>query len=189
MRSFTVLFMLIVSLVFGQSPNGATTISWDSVFLARKQAALNTPFPQFTANSQKEVISNELLKDKVVLINFWFEGCHPCMAEMPMLNEVHRELKANKDFLFISFTFDNKDAIQRVQKKYGLTFDVLSTSIKEWTRLNFNSGYPTTIILDKKGIIKYMHNSIYDMHDFENKQGDYNELLKAALISEVQSLL
>src|SRR5690349_21651649 len=171
--SFTGLIMLMVSIVFGQSPNGAANIKWDSVFLAKKQAALNTTYPQLTASTHKEVVSNELLKDKVVLNNFWFEGCHPCMAEMPMLNQVHQELKGNKDFLFISFTFDNKDAIQRVQKKYGLTFEVLSTSHKECARLNFNSGYPTTIVLDRKGIIKYMHNSIYDLQEFEDKKGDY----------------
>jgi thiol-disulfide isomerase/thioredoxin len=187
--SFSVLFMLLVSIVFGQSPNGAAKTNFDSLYLAKKQAAPNTPFPQFTASNQKGVVSNELFKGKVVLINFWFEGCHPCMAEMPMLNQVHQELKGNKDFLFISFTFDNKEAIQRVQEKYGLTFVVLSTSIKECARLNFGSGYPTTIILNKNGTIKYMHNSIYDAINFKNKQGDYYELLKAALVSEVQSLL
>jgi cytochrome oxidase Cu insertion factor (SCO1/SenC/PrrC family) len=134
--SFTVLFMLMVNIVCGQSPNRATTIrqdsidlaeiqqprkgvaktNWDSVFLAKKHAVLNTPFPQFTATSQKGMVSSEMLKGKVVLINFWFEVCHPCMVEMAMLNQVHGELQASKDFLFISFTFDNKEAIQRVQK-------------------------------------------------------------------------
>jgi peroxiredoxin len=98
-----------------------------------------------------------MLKNKVVLINFWFKGCHPCMAEMEALNELHQQLKDDKDFLFISFTPDNPEAIKRVSQKHRITFAVLSTSQQECRRLNFNNGYPTHIILDRTGVIKYFH--------------------------------
>ena len=129
-----------------------------------------------------------MLKGKVVLINFWFEGCHPCMTEMPMLNEINKNFKAQKDFLFISFTFDNKEAIQRVKEKFGITFKILSTSQKECGRLNFYSGYPTSIILDRAGVIRYVHGSGYDM-DIINEEMTYSDLLQRTLLSEIKSLL
>jgi thiol-disulfide isomerase/thioredoxin len=88
-----------------------------------------------------------------VLINFWFEGCHPCLAEFGALNELAEKLKGNKDFEFISFTWDNRETIDRVKEKYNLQFKVFYS--KECSRLNLNSGYPATFILDKKGNIKY----------------------------------
>jgi hypothetical protein len=111
------------------------------------------------------------------------------MEEMAMLNALHQELKDNKDFLFISFTFDDDEAIQRVKEKHQPTFGILSTSQMECARLNFKSGYPTTIILDKKGVIRYIHNVLYDLKLLDNKKGNYQDLLKTAMISEVDSLL
>jgi thiol-disulfide isomerase/thioredoxin len=183
------ILVILAGMVATHAQQEASTTNMDSVLRARKQMALNKPFPRFTANSADGLVSNDLLENKVVLINFWFEGCHPCMEEMAMLNALHQELKDNKDFLFISFTFDDDEAIQRVKEKHQPTFGILSTSQMECARLNFKSGYPTTIILDKKGVIRYIHNVLYDLKLLDNKKGNYQDLLKTAMISEVDSLL
>lgn len=81
---------------------------------------------------------------------------HPCLAEFPALNELAQKLKGNKDFKFISFTWDNLETIKRVKDKYKLQFKVLSVDAKECRRLSEDNGYPTTIILDRKGIVKYL---------------------------------
>lgn len=88
------------------------------------------------------------------MINFWFEGCHPCLAEFGALNELAETLKGNPDFEFISFTWDNAETIKRVQEKYRLKFKVYYS--KECSKLNRRFGYPTTMILDREGIIKYL---------------------------------
>jgi peroxiredoxin len=148
--SITLLQLCVIS--FGQQP-GTAVIDFDSLMKARTSQILGKPFPAFTAVNEHSTINNDSLKGKVVLINFWFEGCHPCLAEFGALNELAEKLKDNKDFEFISFTWDNQETIDRVKEKYNLQFKVFYS--KESSRLNLNSGYPATFILDKKGNIKY----------------------------------
>lgn len=174
---------LLVQATFGQSANAPASFNVDSILQARRTAPLGKLFPFYTALSNGQNVSNEILKDKVVLINFWFEGCHPCMAEMEALNELHKQLKSNNDFLFISFTWDHLEAIKRVKEMYGITFQILSTSEKECRRLNFDNGYPTSIILDRKGTIKYLHNG-----GPTNKE-KAKEFVMTTLLSEIMSEL
>jgi len=122
---------------------------------AKTSQILENPFPIFVAANEQGKINNDSLKGKVVLINFWFEGCHPCLAEFGALNELAQKLKGNKEFEFISFSWDTTETIKRVKEKYKLQFKVFQASAKECSRLNQNSGYPTTIILNRQGIIKY----------------------------------
>jgi peroxiredoxin len=105
------------------------------------------------------------------------------MAEMEALNELQEKLKSNKDFMFISFTWDNKKAIQRVKEKYGLSFTVLSVSRDECDRLNFGGSYPTNIVLDKTGTIKYLHTG------GSTKKEEAREFVRSTLLSKINELL
>jgi len=79
------------------------------------------------------------------------------MAEMDALEELQQRLKDNKGFMFVSFTWDNPETIKRVKEEYGITFPILSTNENECSRLIFRNGFPTSIILDRQGTIKYLH--------------------------------
>lgn len=152
------LFFSIISTIhslFWSDSAETVAIDFDSLMKAKETQILGKPFPHFVAANEKGSISNDSLLGKVVLINFWFEGCHPCLAEFDALNELAGKLTGNKNFEFISFRWDNTETIHRVAEKYKLQFEVFQTSQKECRRLNQASGYPTTVIVDKHGIIKY----------------------------------
>jgi thiol-disulfide isomerase/thioredoxin len=140
---------------FGQAPTKPLLIDADSLLQAKIREAVGKPFPSFVAANEQCSITNETLKGKVVLVNFWFEGCHPCLSEFSALNELAEKLKGHKDFEFVSFTWDNAETIQRVKEKYQLQFKVFYS--KECSRLNLNMGYPASIVLDRQGTIKYLH--------------------------------
>lgn len=127
----------------------------DSLLCPQGYSATCKPYLEFKLENRTSIIDNERLKGKVVLINFWFEGCHPCMAEMKALNNLYKELNGNKDFIFLSLTWENKEAIKRVKEKFDLSFEVFPTTAAECQRLNFSCGYPTSIILDKTGIVRF----------------------------------
>ena len=101
---FTLLQLTIFS--FGQIPTG-NGFDYDSLFSVKSKEAIGKPFPKFVAANEESKISNDSLLGKVVLINFWFEDCHPCLAEFEGLNELAQTLKENKDFEFISFNCEN----------------------------------------------------------------------------------
>ena len=177
-------FHLIISLSFAQSSLQTTTgVEMDSLLNRKAYAAIGHPYTEFKITSKNGSIDNQSLKGKVVLINFWFEGCHPCMLEMEAINELFKKLKSNKDFVFISLTWDNQEAIKRVKEKYALSFEVFSISGKECQRLNFSSGYPTSIVLDKTGTVKYWHAG------GSLKKDEADAFIMMTLLSEIQSLL
>jgi peroxiredoxin len=92
----------------------------------------------------------------VVLINFWFATCAPCITEFDALNELHRKLQKEKRFEFIAFTFENTMTVKKIRERYGLKFKIVSISRDECQRLGLNNGYPTNIVIDKMGKIKYV---------------------------------
>lgn len=121
---------------------------------ARRKAAIGKPYPSFKAENGDAVLTKDSLKGKIVFINFWFEACKPCIAEMEGLNQLYDSLKDYKDFEFISFTYESPKVIEKMREKYGMKYKILSISRSECLRLNQNNGYPTSIVLDRKQKIK-----------------------------------
>lgn len=152
---FILALVLFFHSCFGQNKTQQAEINIDSLISAKEQSILGKPFPTFAATNEQGLINNDSLLGKVVLINFWFEGCHPCIAEFGALNELADQLKDNKNFVFISFTWDNEETVKRVKEKHKLLFKVFRVNGVECRRLNQNSAYPTMLILNKQGVIKY----------------------------------
>jgi thiol-disulfide isomerase/thioredoxin len=185
MRVTLFLFLFLHNLVsFTQSTHSPSNFNIDSFLNAKRTGPLGKLFPVFAATSKGGAVSNEMLKNKVVLINFWFEGCHPCMEEMEALNELQQQLKDNKYFLFISFTWENAAAIKRVSQKHHITFAILAASGQECRRLNFDNGYPTHIILDRTGVIKYFHSG-----GGSTEKEEPREFVMKTLLSKIRSEL
>lgn len=177
------IFLLMTSTSNAQSSGReASDREMDSLYCPVGFATLNQPYLEFKFTGEKTIVDNQSLKGKVVLINFWFEGCHPCMVEMEAFRELFNKIKNNKDFVFVSVTKDNVEAIKRVKKKYQLNFEVFFADAGECQRLNFGCGFPTNIILDKNGVLKYhsMGGSIV--------KEEARQYIMTTLLSKIQSL-
>lgn len=103
-----------------------------------------------------KLYTNDSLKNKITFINFWFEGCAPCIAEFDALNNLYEKYKKNKDFQFLSFTFETTGDIIRIAKEYNLEYPILSVGREDIYKLIFNLGFPTTMLTDKLGKIRYI---------------------------------
>ena len=118
------------------------------------QENVGKQFPQFNAVTLNgETFTESNLKGRVTLINFWFEYCSPCIAEFDALNNLFIHYNGNKKFQFLSFTSDTEQSAKLSVEKYHLLFPVLCIPEAECFRLNFNSGFPTSIIVDETGKI------------------------------------
>ena len=112
--------------------------------------------PQFEIRSNHgQLYTNENLKSKVTFINFWFEACAPCIAEMNALETLYEDFRKNNNFQFISITYENKKAIEKSSEKYKMTYPIVTTSFDTCNLLNFRKGYPTTIIINEKSEIVF----------------------------------
>ncbi len=119
------------------------------------------PAPDFTAKDLNgKDVSLSSLKGKVVVVDFWASWCGPCRAVMPSIQEIHE--KYGKDVAVLAVdTWDKKDDCLAFLKENSMyTMPVLldpaadksDTSIA--TSLYGVHGIPTTIIIDKDGIVR-----------------------------------
>ena len=128
---------------------------------------IGTKFPieKYVDNDSKNFNSN-YLEGKPTFINFWFTRCPPCIEELPTLNKLKE--KYGDRVNFVSITYENQKAIDEFLKKYEFNFKHIPNSEKQIDELSI-SGYPTSIILDKNGIIKIVFPQIpeHELKDIE----------------------
>jgi len=136
----------------------------------------------------KMPFNNAELKNQVVLINFWFEKCPPCIAEMPELNALVKKYK-DSGIRFIGITHDAPKAAQNFQKRNGYLYEIVCLSQEEIQKLNINHGFPTNVLVGKNGKILYaMANVSFsnDYPEFKHKSLILEEKLKVEILSHKQ---
>ncbi len=142
-KSFLVIIFLIV----------ITTTSWG--------ASVNDKAPDFSLQDIKEnkaALAN--LKGKVVYINFWASWCPPCKEEFPELNKLAEKYK-DSDFIILAVNVDKvKSNMDDFLSKMPLSSKnmVILVDSKAAVVSSYNArAMPTSFILDKEGVIRYMH--------------------------------
>lgn len=113
-------------------------------------------------------INAKTLKDKVVLIDFWFVQCGSCVAQMPKLNELKKEYEG-KNILFLSMTYETEKSIRKFLKKHEFNYTHIP-NVKKYID-NFGEIYPKSLIIDKKGMIRYIDGSLAVYDSYEEKDG------------------
>lgn len=91
------------------------------------------------------------LKGKVVVLNFWFTKCGPCVVEMPSLNNLVTEYK-DKDVVFIAITFNKKGLVEQFLETKDFKYTIAANANDIITMYGVQS-YPTSIVINKKGEI------------------------------------
>jgi peroxiredoxin len=158
MKIYLSLAALILSVsIFAQQPaKPKIPVDIDALLKEQNEKVSGKEFPKFSIKTpDASVFSNTDLSNKIVFVNFWFEACAPCMKEMDGLHELYRKLAGNPDFTFVSFSVDPESVIQKKVKELTIPYKVIHLEREECYRLNFGSAFPSSFILDKKGMIKY----------------------------------
>ena len=121
-------------------------------------AAPSVPGPAFTLTGRDgKPVSLSEFKGDVVMINFWASWCGPCRQEMPLLDSIYRQYKSLGFVLLgVNVEPDSKAAnawLKRTPVSYPILYDTQSAVSK----LYQVQGMPTTVILGRKGNIRYVH--------------------------------
>lgn len=136
-------------------------------------------FKGLTVN--KKALAKADLKNQVVVINFWFEKCPPCLAEMPELNKLVNEYK-QKGVRFIGITHDPPTRAKHFLKRNGYLYEIVSMSKEEISKLNINHGFPSNILVGADGKIIYATANIsFTDTAFKAKSFLFVDKLKAAV--------
>ena len=94
-------------------------------------------------------ISLKDLRGKIVVLNFWFTQCKPCVIEMPKLNAL---VDKYKDVVFLSITFDKKETVKQFLKKHQFNYTHITENETILSDYKI-STFPAHFIIDEKGEI------------------------------------
>ncbi|RFZ94646.1 TlpA family protein disulfide reductase [Mucilaginibacter conchicola] len=102
------------------------------------------------------------LKGKVIFINFWATWCPPCVAEMPSINNLHQQLKADSNIVFLMIDVDhdfNRSGPFMRKHTFDLPLVQANSSIPDEL---FGTAIPTTVIFNKAGKMVFRHEGMAD---------------------------
>ena len=136
----------------------------------------NVPAPDFVLKDlQGKDLKLADYKGKVLVLNFWATWCPPCRAEIPDFVEAYA---ANKDkgleILGVSVDRMTADRLLPFVSKAKINYPVVLADAKIVQDYEPGDYIPTTIIIDKKGIVRRRHVGQMDKETLVQLFNQYN---------------
>lgn len=94
---------------------------------------------------------------KAVLLNFWATWCGPCSAEMPNIEAVFHSLSSNDVEILAVNQGEFGDQVKGYADLYHLHFPILLDSHTQIGNMYHVQALPTTVFVDRTGIIREIH--------------------------------
>lgn len=133
--------------------SGGPDMSVQTEKLAAPQ--LNQPAPHFEVKDLKgNTYKLEDLKGKVVVLNFWFVECKPCVSEIPELNELVIEFQ-KEGVVFMALGLNKAEQMKKFLKKTPFNYQVVPDAMEVATQFGVD-GFPTSVVIDQEGVIRYI---------------------------------
>jgi thiol-disulfide isomerase/thioredoxin len=137
----------------------------DRVELMHKQV-MDKPLPAFSATNlaTRKAITQDDLKGKVTILEFWATWCPACRSAIPRLNQW---AKAHKNVQIIGITDEEENVVKEFLKRETIAYTLaLDTEQKLQGALQIGS-IPTFLLVDRQGVVR----------DIALGAGDYLEAL------------
>ena len=140
--------LLVMFLFAGSTAQGFNPLPLDS--------NIGQQAPGFILNDLAgNEISLESFIGKPVLLNFWATWCPYCRKERSHLNDLYKEYK-DKGLVILSISTDRSSKkLKQYIEKTPADFLVLSDSEGRVSSSYNIMGLPSSLLIDRKGIIKY----------------------------------
>ena len=126
-------------------------------------AAQGTAFPQFEGSDlEGNPVDNSLFAGNAfTVVNFWFNGCSPCVGELPALQKLHDSLQEKGGAVVginVETLDENEDTIaaaKEIMKKQGASYqNIYFDSDSEAGKLALSvMTFPTSVLIDSEGNI------------------------------------
>lgn len=125
---------------------------------------MNKKFPVDTLISYEDDTLFFRNESKIYVINFWFTNCTPCITEIPWLNKIKDEFPADS-VEFIAITYESDQTLSNFLSTHPFNFKQYYLPQQTINQLRLTIGYPTTIMLDKNGLVIFQKSGGYPNED------------------------
>lgn len=124
-------------------------------FISSNLLKVGTPAPYFEGlNTDGNKIRYSDYKGKLILLDWWYVGCKPCIKSMEDIQKLQDEL-GEESFTIIGMNPINKpNAIKRFEKKYNYNHQVIlaNNTFRDSYKIR---AYPTLYLIGKDGKILF----------------------------------
>jgi len=136
--------------------------TWAAACASAREEA--TPAPEFSLQDlQGNSLSLSSYKGKVLILNFWATWCPPCRREIPDFIEAYKDLKAKGlEILGVSVDDLSAEALRDWTQKAGMNYPVALATQKIIQDYEPGEFIPATIVIDRRGRIRYRRSSLMD---------------------------
>lgn len=156
-RSSLVLSLILMSSFTAVACNDTaknTPTTLDKLINEPALTVADNPTPNLTfLDASGKTVSLSSLRGKVIFINFWATWCQPCIQEMPSIDQLKMTFKGSNEIVFLMVDVNNslqKSQAYMDKKHYDLQ---VYTPITNIPSTFLGNAIPTTVVLDKKGMM------------------------------------
>ncbi len=143
----------------------------ESILLARKNIVSGKLEPTYSVKDYLgNTVASDDLKGKYILINFWAPWCSPCIKEMPILAEIHRNYGAEKIRVISVNCDEDNDNFLSALKKYKMNWTNIPYNLDMIYKFGKFRSIPQVFLIDKTGKVIYSR--------VESKDYNLQKLLK-----------
>ena len=113
-------------------------------------------FTVTTTDGTTYTFSELLQEKKLIVLNFWYTTCEPCKKEFPVIQSVSEQYGEDAIVLCMNPVDGENDKITALMEELGLTLPMAGVG-SEWADMLGITAYPTTVVIDRYGMISMMH--------------------------------
>lgn len=135
---------------------GLAVLLVSSVLIADLRSG--TKAPAFTLPTLDGKTFSVKQPGKVVFVDIWATWCPPCRAEIPYVVKLSKKY-VGKDVAFVGVSIDQRKAdVSSFVKDRGVGYTIALDPNGQTVGGPYQlRGIPATYIIDKKGVIRYVH--------------------------------
>lgn len=143
---------------------------------------VGTKAPNFTLQTidgKSFTLQSNFKQGKVVLLDIWATWCPPCRAEIPYLVDLNKKYKG-KPVTFVGVAIDqSKSDVSAFAKKQKINYTIVSDPNGASIGSKYQvKGIPATYIIDKKGVIRFVHSGFGGKSEIDKMDKEIASLLK-----------